>query len=145
MPDEPSLLVCTPCTSPVSPPFPSMYVCFPCGMTVCVSAMCRLLFVLRMCFAVKVVCLTDCKVCFDYLIIAFINPLGTIPNRTYITIRSSAKHDRLMYFASLCANRTKNGGRKLPDVKHECYAKLSVKSFLKCVHCSIFIFSNPAV
>ncbi len=29
------------------------------------------------------------------------------------------------------ANRTKNGGRRLPDVKHECYGKLSVKSFLK--------------
>ncbi len=33
--------------------------------------------------------------------------------------------------ANLCANRTKNGGRRLPDVKHECYGKLSVKSVLK--------------
>ncbi len=31
----------------------------------------------------------------------------------------------------LYANRTKNGGRRLPDVKHECYQKLSVKSVLK--------------
>ena len=31
----------------------------------------------------------------------------------------------------LYANRTKNGGRRLPDVKHECYGKLSVKSVLK--------------
>ncbi len=31
---------------------------------------------------------------------------------------------------NLYANRTKNGGRRLPDVKHECYGKLSVKSFL---------------
>ncbi len=29
----------------------------------------------------------------------------------------------------LYANQTKNGGRRLPDVKHECYGKLSVKSF----------------
>ncbi len=36
-----------------------------------------------------------------------------------------------MSCANLYANRTKNGGRILPDVKHECYGKLSVKSFLK--------------
>ncbi len=36
-----------------------------------------------------------------------------------------------MSCANLYANRTKNGGRRLPDVKHECYGKLSVKSFLK--------------
>ena len=33
--------------------------------------------------------------------------------------------------AIFCANRTLNGGRRLPAVKHECYAKISVKSFLK--------------
>ena len=31
----------------------------------------------------------------------------------------------------LYANRTKNGGRRLPSVKDECYAKLSFKTFLK--------------
>ncbi len=36
-----------------------------------------------------------------------------------------------MSCANVHANRTKNGGRKLPDVKHECYGKLSVKSVLK--------------
>ena len=35
-----------------------------------------------------------------------------------------------MSCANLYANQTKNGGRRLPDVKHECYGKLSVKSFL---------------
>ncbi len=35
-----------------------------------------------------------------------------------------------MSCANLNVNRTKNGGRRLPDVKHECYGKLSVKSFL---------------
>ncbi len=34
------------------------------------------------------------------------------------------------------ANRTKNGGRRLPDVKHECYGKLSVKSVLKGLCCN---------
>ncbi len=36
-----------------------------------------------------------------------------------------------IFSANLCANRTKNGGRRLPDVKHECYAKLSVITYLK--------------
>ncbi len=36
-----------------------------------------------------------------------------------------------MSCANLYANRTKNGGRRFPNVKHECYGKLSVKSFLK--------------
>ena len=33
--------------------------------------------------------------------------------------------------SALCANRTKNGGRRLPVIKHECYAKLSVITYLK--------------
>ncbi len=41
---------------------------------------------------------------------------------------------RLESCANLYANRTKKGGRRLPDVKHECYGKLSVKSFLKYIH-----------
>ncbi len=40
-----------------------------------------------------------------------------------------------MALANLYANRTKNGGRRLPDVKHECYGKLSVKSFLNAAYC----------
>ncbi len=36
-----------------------------------------------------------------------------------------------MSCSNLYAKRTKNGGRRLPDIKHECYGKLSVKSFLK--------------
>ncbi len=42
-----------------------------------------------------------------------------------------------MSCADLYANRTKNGGRRLPDVKHECYGKLSVKSVLKCWHLGV--------
>ncbi len=51
-----------------SSPHPHSHVCCPCRMTVCVPAMCRLLFVtshVRRCK--KVVCFTDCKVCFDYI------------------------------------------------------------------------------
>ncbi len=42
-----------------------------------------------------------------------------------------------MFCATLCVNQNKNAGRKLPKVKHECYAKLSVKSFLNrlCYAC----------
>ncbi len=36
-----------------------------------------------------------------------------------------------MSCANLYANRTKKGGRRLPNVKHECYEKLTVKSVLK--------------
>ncbi len=37
----------------------------------------------------------------------------------------------MVYTIRVYGNWTKNGGRRLPDVKHECYGKLSVKSFLK--------------
>ncbi len=46
-----------------------------------------------------------------------------------------------MSCANLYANRTKTGGRKLPDVKHECYAKLSVKSALNF----LFLAQNQGV
>ena len=36
-------------------------------------------------------------------------------------------------YANLCANQTKNGGRRLPVVKHECYAKSSVITYLKLI------------
>ncbi len=35
-----------------------------------------------------------------------------------------------IFSANFCANRTKNGGRRLPVIKHECYAKLSVITYL---------------
>ncbi len=38
----------------------------------------------------------------------------------------------MVYTIRVYANRTKNGGRRLPDVEHECYGKLSIKSVLKC-------------
>ncbi len=38
------------------------------------------------------------------------------------------------FCANLCANWSKDGGRKLPDVKHECYAKLSAITYLKVIY-----------
>ncbi len=49
-----------------------------------------------------------------------------------------------MSCANLYANWSKNGGRRFPDVKHECYGKLSVKSVLKYTELGLCLQANIA-